>query len=149
MGQTKNLMMLMQDQEIQTRNFLPTKKEVQLSSKKFVKEIIDNGEIDTIELLTQAVRINEALQIVTDELKNSIPQENFEAFGVKGTYRNGGSTLNYSEDPIYNELKEKLKEREELLKASKKISDPVYDSEGIEVPKVSESFRKSSLSISF
>jgi hypothetical protein len=137
----------MQEQEINTTNFLPTKKELQLSAKKFTANLLEAGEVDKTELFAQAIRLNEVLSIVTDELKNSLPSENFEAFGIKGTYRNGGSTPNYSEDSIYAQLKADLDARAELLKLAQK--QEVIDLYGNTVPKVSENIRKSSLSISF
>lgn len=149
MGANSNLFLMLQEQSVETNNFLPTKKEIQLSAKSFVSNLLDAGETDKMELYAQAVRINEALQIVTDELKNSIPQENFEAFGIKGTYRSGGESLNYKEDLVYAELEAKLKERAELIKVATKSKDTIYDSEGIEVTKVSSTQRKSSLAISF
>jgi hypothetical protein len=149
MGATKNLFLMLQEQSVETNNFLPTKKEIQLSAKSFVSNLLDAGATDKMELYAQAVRINEALQIVTDELKNSIPQENFEAFGIKGTYRSGGETLNYKEDLVYAELEAKLKERAEIIKVATKSKDTIYDSEGVEVTKVSSTPRKSSLAISF
>jgi len=149
MGATKNLFLMLQEQSVETNNFLPSKKEIQLSAKSFVSNLLDAGTTDKMELYAQAVRINEALQIVTDDLKNSIPQENFEAFGIKGTYRLGGETLNYKEDYVYAELEAKLKERAELIKVATKSKDTIYDSEGVEVRKVSSTQRKSSLAISF
>ena len=149
MGANSNLFLMLQEQSVETNNFLPTKKEIQLSAKSFVSNLLDAGATDKMELYAQAVRINEALQIVTDELKNSIPQENFEAFGIKGTYRSGGETLNYKEDYVYAELEAKLKERAELIKVATKSKDTIYDSEGVEVTKVSSTQRKSSLAISF
>ena len=149
MGATKNLFLMLHEQSVETNNFLPSKKEIQLSAKSFVSNLLDAGTTDKMELYAQAVRINEALQIVTDELKNSIPQENFEAFGIKGTYRSGGETLNYKEDIVYLELEAKLKERAELIKVATKSKDTIYDSEGVEVTKVSSTQRKSSLAISF
>ena len=149
MGVTKNLFLMLQEQSVETNNFLPSKKEIQLSAKSFVSNLLDAGETDKMELYAQAVRINEALQIVTDELKNSIPQENFEAFGIKGTYRSGGESLNYKEDVVYAELEAKLKERAELIKVATKSKDTIYDSEGVEVTKVSSTPRKSSLAITF
>jgi hypothetical protein len=149
MGANSNLFLMLQEQSVETNNFLPTKKEIQLSAKSFVSNLLDAGTTDKMELYAQAVRINEALQIVTDELKNSIPQENFEAFGVKGTYRSGGESLNYKEDLVYAELEVKLKERAELIKVATKSKDTIYDSEGVEVTKVSSTQRKSSLAISF
>jgi len=149
MGANSNLFLMLQEQSVETNNFLPSKKEIQLSAKSFVSNLLDAGATDKMELYAQAVRINEALQIVTDELKNSIPQENFEAFGIKGTYRSGGESLNYKEDFIYSELEAKLKERAELIKVATKSKDTIYDSEGVEVTKVSSTQRKSSLAISF
>ena len=149
MGKSKNLFLMLQEQSVETNNFLPSKKEIQLSAKSFVSNLLDAGTTDKMELYAQAVRVNEALQIVTDELKNSIPQENFEAFGIKGTYRSGGESLNYKEDLVYAELEAKLKERAELIKVATKSKDTIYDSEGVEVTKVSSTQRKSSLAISF
>ena len=149
MGANSNLFLMLQEQSVETNNFLPTKKEIQLSAKSFVSNLLDAGQTDKMELYAQALRINEALQVVTDELKNSIPQENFEAFGIKGTYRSGGESLNYKEDYVYAELEAKLKERAELIKVATKSKDTIYDSEGVEVTKVSSTQRKSSLAISF
>lgn len=140
---------MMREQEVTAANFLPSKREIQQSSKKFIDDLIDSGEVDKLELFSQAVRINEALSIVTDSLKKSLPNENFEVYGIKGQYRNGGETLNYSEDHIYAELQEKLKQRAELIKVATKSKDPIYDSEGVEVTKVSTTPRKDSLVITF
>jgi hypothetical protein len=147
MGASKNLLMLMQDKELS--NAFPSKKEIQLNAKKFVSEILESGNVDKTELFTQAVRINEALAIVTESLKNEMPLENFEAFGIKGTYRNGGDTLNYKEDPIYLDIQKELKEREELLKVAYKSSNEIYDEFGFLVPKVSSTPKKSSLTINY
>jgi len=149
MGANKNLFLMLQEQSVETNNFLPSKKEIQLSAKSFVSNLLDAGSTDKMELYAQAVRINEALQIVTDELKNSIPQENFEAFGIKGTYRAGGESLNYKEDIGYAVLEAKIKERAELIKVATKSKETIYDSEGVEVTKVSNTPRKSSLAITF
>jgi hypothetical protein len=46
-------------------------------------------------------------------------------------------------------LEAKLKERAELIKVATKSKDTIYDSEGVEVTKVSSTQRKSSLAISF
>jgi hypothetical protein len=149
MGASKNLLMLMQQQEVESKNFLLTKKEVHQSAKEFATQLIDAGEIDKFELFAQAIRMSEALNVITEQLKSSLPNENFEAFGLKGTYRNGGSTPNYSEDEKWQKLKQALTDREMLLKVAQKSNETIYDSEGCEVPKVSENIRKSSLSITF
>ena len=141
--------MLMREQEIQTSNFLPTKKEIQLNTKKFINKILDAGEVDKYELIAQAKRMQEALDTITDELLKVMPLENFEAYGLKGTFRNGGDTINYKECEIWSDIAKELKEREELLKLALKSEKEIYDEAGILVPKVSTTPRKSSLSISF
>jgi len=147
MGASKNLLMLMNQQEVESNNFFLTKKEIQTSSKKFITELLDDGNVNKFELLAQAKRLQEALDVVNTELLKVIPQENFEEFGLKGTFRSGGDTINYTEDEIYCEFKRCLDERTDLLKLAQK--QEVADLYGNIVPKVSTTPRKSSLAISF
>jgi hypothetical protein len=147
MGASKNLLMLMNQQEVESNNFFLTKKEIQTSSKKFITELLEEGNVNKFELLAQAKRLQEALEIVNTELLKVIPQENFEEFGLKGTFRSGGDTINYAEDEIYCELKRCLDERTDLLKLAQK--QEVADLYGNIVPKVSTTPRKSSLAISW
>ena len=144
---SKDLFQLMRQQEIDTQNFLPNKKEIQFSAQSFIKDLLDAGETDKYELLAQAKRMGEALEVINSELLKVLPQENFEAFGLKGTFRSGGETINYSDDPIYCQLKADLDARAELLKLA--LKQPVIDAYGNDVPKVSTTPRKSSLAISF
>jgi hypothetical protein len=146
---SKNLFMLMREQEVATSNFLPTKKELAKSSKDFAEQLIDSGNHTTEELYAQALRLKEAVSVIEETLKSKLPQENFEAFGIKGTYRSGGDTINYSDDEVWLELKSKLSHRESLLKVALNSELDFYDEEGIKVPKVSTTPRKSSLAISF
>lgn len=143
----KDLFMMMREEEIQTSNFLPTKKEIQLSSQKFITELLDNGEVDKYELLAQAKRLGEALEVINAELLKVLPQENFEAFGIKGTFRSGGDTVNFAEDEVYATIKKDLDARTEQLKMAQK--QDTFDAYGNQVPKVSTTPRKSSLAISF
>ena len=83
----------------------------------------------------------------TNVLLKVLPQENFEAFGLKGTFRSGGETINYSDDAIYSQIKADLDARAELLKLA--LKQDVIDSYGNDVPKISTTPRKSSLAISF
>ena len=146
---SKDLFQLMREQEVQTQNFLPNRLEIQLSSRTFIKEILDAGEIDKIELLAQAKRMGEALDVINAELIKVLPQENFEAFGLKGTFRSGGDTINYKDCEVWSDINRELKEREELLKLALKSHNEIYDEAGVQVPKVSTTPRKSSLAISF
>jgi hypothetical protein len=146
---SKDLFQLMRKQEIQTSNFLPNKKEIQFSAKNFITELLDAGETDKYELLAQAKRMGEALEVINAELLKVLPQENFEAFGLKGTFRSGGETINFKECEIWSDISKELKEREELLKLALKSDKEIYDEAGVLVPKVSTTPRKSSLAIAF
>ena len=149
MTKSKDLFQLMRQQEIETPNFLPTKKEIQLNTNTFIDNIINAGEIDKKELFAQARRLQESLNIICDKLLTSLPQENFEAYGIKGTFKSGYDKLNYLEDYICNDLAEQLKSRQELVKLATKSKDTIYDSAGVEVTRVSSNPTKDSLTISF
>ena len=140
---------MMREQEVQTQNFLPNKKEIQFSTTKFITDVIYGGEVDKYELLAQAKRMQEALDVITAKILEVVPQENFEAFGLKGTFRNGGETINYKDDFKWSEIKEKLSEREMLLKVALKSNSSIFDDDGIEVTRVSTSPRKDTLAISW
>ncbi len=140
---------MMREQEVQTQNFLPNKKEIQFSATQFITDVIDGGEVDKYELLAQAKRMQEALDVITSKILEVVPQENFEAFGLKGTFRNGGETINYKDDFKWSEIKEKLNEREMLLKVALKSNSSIYDDDGVEVTRVSTSPRKDTLAISW
>ena len=144
---SKQLFELMQEQQI--AEAFPTKEQVQTNALQFVNNLIESGEQDKLEMFSQAVRINEALTVVTDALKKSLPDENFEAFGLKGTYRNGGDTYNFKECEIWSDIAKELKEREELLKLALKSDKEIYDETGVLVPKVSKTPKKNSLTINY
>jgi adenylosuccinate synthase len=146
---SKDLFSLMRQQEIDTQNFLPNKLEIQLSARTFIKEVLDAGEIDKIELLAQAKRMGEALDVINAELIKVLPQENFEGYGLKGTFRSGGETINFKDCEVWSDINRELKEREDLLKLALKSQNEIYDAAGVQVPKVSTTPRKSSMAISF
>ena len=146
---SKGLFELMQMQEIETTNFLPTKKEIVKNTTNFITNILDSGEYNIHELLSQSKRASESLEVINSEILKRLPQENFEAFGLKGTFRQGGEKLNFSEDEVVAELEKKLAQRKELVKTATKSDETIYDSYGVEVTKVSSTQIKSSLSISF
>lgn len=144
---SKDLFMMMREQEVTTSNFLPTKKELVKSSTDFANGLIESGNHNIQEIYSQALRLKESLTVIEGVIKNSLPEENFEAFGLKGTYRSGGDSINYSEDEVWTRLKKDLDDRTELLKLAQK--QDVMDAYGNYVPKVSTTPRKSSLAISF
>ena len=146
---SKQLFEMMREQEVSTSNFLPSKKEIQNSSKSFARKLINEGNHNPQELLAQALRLKESLTVIERELRDSLPQEDFEAFGLKGKYVQGGNIPQYEDDEVYATLKKDLKSREELLKTALSQKDAFFDAYGNEVPKVSTKPRKSSLTIKY
>ena len=146
---SKDLFFLMRTQEFETANFLPTKKELVKHSTQFAHDLMASGDHNPIELLAQAKRMQESINAIYEVLKDKIPHENFEAFGVTGQFRNGGETLNYSDCPVWQDLQLQLKNREALLKVAYKNEYEIYDKEGILIPKVSANNRKDSLILTF
>ena len=146
---SKNLYELMQMQEIATSNFLPSKKELELSSKTFAKNLIDAGEINKVEAFAQAERLTTAISNVRDELKASLPREKQTAFGIEINPVNGRQMIQFAEDELWSDLNRKLKEREEVLKIALKQTELLYDSDGCEIPKVSVKYSADSLTIKY
>ncbi|WP_394749564.1 hypothetical protein [Spongiimicrobium salis] len=149
MGQTKDLFMMMREEEVATSHFLPTKKELKKSSNAFAQSLIDSGDHNPHEIYAQALRLKEAVCEIESVLKQALGQESFEAFGLTASYRSGGDTINFKEDEMIQILEKKLSDRKDLLKTAMKSEDVIYDSEGVEVPKVSTTPKKSSLAVSF
>jgi hypothetical protein len=143
----KHLFELMQMQEIATNNYLPNKKEIELSSKSFAKNLIDSGEIDKLEAFAQAERLTTAISNVRDELKTSLPREKQIAYGIEINPVNGRQMIQFSDDPIWQQLNADLKAREELLKLA--LKQDVIDAYGENVPKVSVKYASDSLSVKY
>ena len=143
----KHLFELMQMEEIATNNFLPTKKEIILSSEQFANNLIQNGEHDKLEMFSQVVRIKEAVNTIHDAIKDSLPREKQIAYGIEINPANGRKMIQYSEDPIWQQLNKDLKAREELLKLAQ--MQEVLDTYGNEVPKVSVKYASDSLIIKY
>lgn len=143
----KHLFELMQMEEIATNNFLPSKKEIILSSEQFANNLIQNGEHDKLEMFSQVVRIKEAVNTIHDAIKESLPREKQTAYGIEITPANGRQMIQFSEDEIWQQLNADLKAREELLKLAQK--QEVLDTYGNEVPKVSVKYASDSLQIKY
>jgi len=124
-----------------------TKKEATKTGIKLVTDLLESGEVDKMQFTANLARLNEVISSAMAEIRKHIPEEKQTCLGVEFTPVNGGNTINYAEDPVYAELKKLLDERAELLKVAQKSE--IYDSDGIEVPKVSVSPRKSSITIKF
>lgn len=142
---SKNLFELMRMEEMAIA--FPTKKELEHTSRTFIKELIDDGNIDKFEAFAQAERMSQAVTTVRDELKASLPRESCTAYGISVTPVNGRQIVQFQEDPIYCELLKAVKDREELLKLA--LKQAVIDGYGNDVPRVSVKFSADSLTVKY
>jgi hypothetical protein len=125
-----------------------TKKEATDVGKNLVKSLLDSGNIDKIKLAANLAKLNEVVSSAMNEIRdNIIDIEKTTCLGVEFNPVSGGNTINYSDDEIWNKLKKDLDERTEQLKMAQK--QPTFDAYGNEVPKVSTTPRKSSITIKF
>ena len=147
MGANKDLFSLLRQQEIQTENYFLSKKEIENSSRLFAKQILSHGEIDKYELFSQAERLATVTANIRDEIKSHLPKEKHVAFGIEVNPVSGRTMIQFQDDLVWSELKEKMQQREELLKVALKSNESIYDSEGCEVPKVSVKYASDSLQV--
>ena len=148
---SKDLFLQMREQEIATLyDATFTKKDAILTGKKMIDNLIENGDVDRMQFMTSLCRLKEVVNSADAELRKHIElNSSYKLNGVEFTPVQGGETLNYKDDEVYSQMYEDLKQREELLKLAYKSKDEIYDSEGVQVPKVSASARKSSITIKF
>lgn len=124
-----------------------TKKEAHKTGIALVENVLESGEVDKMQLMCNLVRLNTVVGAAVEKMKEHLPLEKTELMGVTFNPVQGGSTLNYEEDPIYKQMKKDLEARAELLKLAQK--QETLDTYGNEVPVVSSKPRKSSINISF
>lgn len=119
-------------------------------------EAVKNGEINALDVYAPFKK----LEVIFSEAKKSIEayaqdeadrytEKTFTHAGVSFTKKEGSKRLQFGEDHVIQELQEKIKARQDLLKAALSTKDCIFDSEGNEVPKVSCKFDKSSLMVKF
>lgn len=146
---SKDLFFAMRTDEIATMyDSTFTKKEARKTGSELVKNALDSGNVNKFDLFANLSRLNEVISSAVNECRNSIEViEKTTSLGVEFNHVNGGNTINYSDDEIWNELKRCLDERTEQLKLAQK--QPTFDAYGNEVPKVSTTPRKSSITIKF
>ncbi len=126
-----------------------TKKEAKKQGVQLVKNVLENGNVTLHDLMANIVRLKEVVNSAESELRKNLPEEEVEIMGVKFSPKNGGNTINFKDDEVWSNLKNKLKNREDLLKTALKNDEAIYDNEGVEVPKVSKTPRKDSITITF
>lgn len=127
-----------------------TKKQAEQVGKDLCDKVFSEGLLDEKKVFSNICRLKEVVNSADKAFRERLNIEGIESInGVDFSHKNGAKRLNYSEDVIYNELAEKLKAREELLKLSHNSKDVIFDSEGCEVPKVTARFDKSIITVKF
>jgi len=143
---SKQLFELMREQESFPIHF--GKKDYISRGKEIVSSVLQDGEIDKMEFWTKVAKIKETINAMDSQLREEISlTEKTTLHNVEFNPVQGGFTINYDEDIVYQEFKKQLKEREELLKLAQRMEVP--DMYGNIVPKVSTTPRKSSITIKF
>ena len=119
------------------------KVELQTMGEAEAQRLIDEGWANPVQLLVDSKKYLELLTAFNKAMKGAAIEEleknagKAELSGSKIVLGNTGDRLSYADDPIYADLKAKLDARVEVLKVARKQADAMYDSEGIEIPKVS------------
>ena len=124
-----------------------TKKDAILTGKRMVDNVIESGNIDKHQFMAQLCRLKEVVNSADSEMRKWLPEEKVTILGVEFTPVNGGNTIDYSDDPIYCQLKADLDARVELLKLAQKQT--IIDAYGNDVPKVGTTPRKNSITLKF
>lgn len=148
MGANKEMFGLMRIEELSTMyDSTFSKKEAILTGKRMVDNLLESGNVGKEQLMTNIVRLKTVIDSIESELRQVLPHEKLELNGVTFTPTDGGNTINYSDDEIYRTIKSDLDARTEQLKLAQK--QDVFDAYGNQVPKVSTTPRKSSITIKF
>ena len=125
-----------------------TKKDAIKTGENLIDSVLESGELDIMELGANLVRLEQVASSAVSKFRNHIiDTEKVKVLGVEFSPVNGGNTINYVEDEIWAELKRCLDARTEELKLAQK--QEAFDAYGNQVPKVSTTPRKSSITIKF
>ena len=125
-----------------------TKKDAVKTGESLIDSVLESGEVDIMELGANLVRLEQVVSSAVSKFRNHIiDTEKVKVLGVEFSPVNGGNTINYAEDEIWTELKRCLDDRTEQLKMAQK--QDAFDAYGNQVPKVSTTPRKSSITIKF
>ena len=127
-----------------------TKREAQQTGKDLVNQVLELGNVSTLDFGANLVRLSEVIGSAMAEFRSKIKDiEKQTVQGVEFNPINGGETLNFKDDEIWSDIKRELSEREELLKVAYKSKGEIYDEGGVLVQKVSSTPRASSITIKF
>lgn len=119
-----------------------TKADIQTAGKIAARVELEAGNHNPLQRFILAKRTSEFLESYMAELKSSALNEaekhgkGASVYNSKIDIHSTGARYDYEADPVYVELQEKVKLRKDLLDLANKSKEPIFDGEGIEVPKV-------------
>jgi hypothetical protein len=115
-----------------------TKRELEQAGAQRAADLMASGELDEYQALASAERLKVFATSYCEQLRRDIhqlPEKNYKAHGVEFSMRNTGDRYDWEFDDVYLSLKNQLKQREDLLKVALKSDAPIYDADGVQVPK--------------
>lgn len=149
MGASSNAFLAMRAEEmVQMYDSTFTKKEAIKTGEGLVETALEEGNVGVHELMGTLVRLKAVVDSAESKCRASLPNEKVSLQGIEFSPVDGGNTINYSDDPVYAQMKKDLEDRAELLKLAQK-QELVLDAGGNEVPRVSTTPRKSSITVKF
>lgn len=123
-----------------------TKKEAVKTGVALGENVFESGDVLPEEVMANLSRLKWVIDSAETTIRSKLEiYDKRTVLGLEFNYVNGGNTINYSDDEIYNELKRCLDERVEQLKMAQK--QDTFDAYMNQVPKVSTTPRKSSITI--
>jgi len=149
---SKDLFFDMRSEELNTVMYSHdfTKKQAEQTGLDLVDKMFSDGNETPIQVYSNIVRLKAVIDSADKAFRDRLNLSAADSYnGVTFTPKNGAESLNYTEDLVYANLEHRLKQRAELLKYAVKSDEPIYDSEGCEVPKVTKKYNKSSIVITF
>jgi hypothetical protein len=148
---SKDMFFDMRSEEMQTI-YSPdfTKKQAEQTGIDLIDKMFTDGNKTPVQFFSNIARLKAVIDAADRAFRDRVNLPATDSYnGVTFTPKSGAESLNYSEDLVYADLENKLKQRAELLKYASKSDQFIYDHEGCMVPKVSKKFNKPSIVITF
>ena len=147
MGASSEMFLQMRaDEIVQMYDSTFTKKEAIKTGTDLALNVFENGEVSPAEVLANLSRLKWVIDAAETTMRSKLEIYDKQIIlGLEFNYVNGGNTINYADDEVYCTIKADLDARTEQLKMAQK--QDTFDAYGNQVPKVSTTPRKSSITI--
>jgi len=127
-----------------------SKRDAELTGLNLANSVFNDGIVEPKKVLSNLVRLKAVIDSAVDKLRNDIDFITKDSFnGVEFNPVNPRESLNYDEDLVWADLKNKIKQRELLINQATKSKVNTVDENQNTVYGVSSKFTKSSITIKF